>query len=71
MAVKIHSLDTSSTERGSAGEVFQRRNRQTGGSVIPQHKFKVKLIGQEGSSVAALKPPFDVVESSNAKDAFR
>jgi uncharacterized protein DUF1905/bacteriocin resistance YdeI/OmpD-like protein len=26
------------------------------------HKFKVKLFGQEGSSVAALKPPFDVVE---------
>ncbi len=26
------------------------------------HKFKVKLYGQEGSSVAALKPPFDVVE---------
>jgi hypothetical protein len=25
-------------------------------------KFKVKLIGQEGSSVAALKPPFNVVE---------
>ena len=25
-------------------------------------KFKVKLFGQEGSSVAALKPPFDVVE---------
>lgn len=33
-----------------------------GGAVIPQHKFKVKLFGQEGSSVAALKPPFDVVE---------
>ena len=29
---------------------------------MPQHKFKVKLIGQEGSAVAALKPPFDVVE---------
>ncbi len=27
-----------------------------------QHKFKVQLFGQEGSSVAALKPPFDVVE---------
>jgi len=27
-----------------------------------QHKFKVQLLGQEGSSVAALKPPFDVVE---------
>jgi Domain of unknown function (DUF1905)/Bacteriocin-protection, YdeI or OmpD-Associated len=26
------------------------------------HKFKVKLFGQEGSQVAALKPPFDVVE---------
>ena len=24
-------------------------------------KFKVKLFGQEGSSVAALKPPFDVI----------
>jgi hypothetical protein len=29
---------------------------------MPQHKFKVKLIGQPGSQVAALKPPFDVVE---------
>ena len=29
---------------------------------MKQHKFKVKLFGQEGSSVAALKPPFDVVE---------
>jgi hypothetical protein len=29
---------------------------------MAQHKFKVKLIGQEGSQVAALKPPFDVVE---------
>ena len=27
-----------------------------------QHKFKVQLLGQEGSSVAAFKPPFDVVE---------
>ena len=27
-----------------------------------QHKFSVKLIGQAGSQVAALKPPFDVVE---------
>lgn len=26
-----------------------------------QHKFKVKLLGQAGSEVAALKPPFDVV----------
>src|SRR5271169_4452302 len=33
-----------------------------GGAVIQQHKFKVKLLGQEGSQVAALKPPFDVVE---------
>src|SRR5271165_5860231 len=30
--------------------------------VTKQHKFKVKLFGQDGSSVAALKPPFDVVE---------
>jgi hypothetical protein len=29
---------------------------------MSQHKFTVKLIGQEGSVVAALKPPFDVVE---------
>ena len=29
---------------------------------MTQHKFKVKLFGQEGSSAAALKPPFDVVE---------
>jgi hypothetical protein len=26
-----------------------------------QHKFKVRLLGQAGSDVAALKPPFDVV----------
>jgi hypothetical protein len=26
-----------------------------------QHKFEVKLLGQAGSEVAALKPPFDVV----------
>ncbi len=25
------------------------------------HKFTVKLLGQAGSEVAALKPPFDVV----------
>jgi hypothetical protein len=29
---------------------------------MTQHKFKVKLLGQSGSEVAALKPPFDVVE---------
>ena len=29
---------------------------------MTQHKFKVKLFGQAGSEVAALKPPFDVVE---------
>ncbi len=29
---------------------------------MPNHKFKVKLIGQKGSEVAGLKPPFDVVE---------
>jgi hypothetical protein len=29
---------------------------------MTQHKFKVKLLGQAGSEVAALKPPFDVVE---------
>jgi len=29
---------------------------------MAQHKFKVKLLGQEGSEVAALKPPFDVPE---------
>jgi hypothetical protein len=28
---------------------------------MAQHKFKVKLIGQEGSQVAALKPPFYVI----------
>jgi len=33
-----------------------------GGAAVKQQKFKVKLFGQEGSSVAALKPPFDVVE---------
>ena len=26
-----------------------------------QHKFEVKLLGQEDSEVAAMKPPFDVV----------
>ena len=29
---------------------------------MKQHKFTVKLLGQEGSEVAAMKPPFDVVE---------
>ncbi len=30
--------------------------------LMPKHEFKVKLIGQEGTEVAALKPPFDVTE---------
>jgi hypothetical protein len=34
---------------------------------MAQHKFKVKLIGHEGTSVAALKPPFDVVEVFHRK----
>jgi len=34
---------------------------------MTQHKFKVKLFGQAGSEVAALKPPFDVVEVFNRK----
>ena|ERR1700691_1273524 len=34
---------------------------------MPQHKFKVKLIGQPGKSTAALKPPFDVVEVFHTK----
>jgi hypothetical protein len=29
---------------------------------MAQHKFTLKLIGQEGSQVAGLRPPFDVVE---------
>ena len=29
---------------------------------MPRPKFKVKLLGQEGTEGAALKPPFDVVE---------
>jgi hypothetical protein len=29
---------------------------------MTQRKFKVKLLGEAGSEVAALKPPFDVVE---------
>jgi Bacteriocin-protection, YdeI or OmpD-Associated/Domain of unknown function (DUF1905) len=29
---------------------------------MTQHKFKVKLMGQAGSEVASLKPPFDVLE---------
>ena len=28
---------------------------------MTQHKFKTKLLGQAGTEVAALKPPFDVV----------
>jgi hypothetical protein len=32
-----------------------------------QHKFKVKLLGQGGSEVAAIKPPFDVVETFQHK----
>lgn len=34
---------------------------------MPQHKFKVKLIGDHGKSTAALKPPFDVVEVFHTK----
>jgi Domain of unknown function (DUF1905)/Bacteriocin-protection, YdeI or OmpD-Associated len=34
---------------------------------MPQHKFKVKLIGEHGKSTAALKPPFDVVEVFHTK----
>jgi hypothetical protein len=34
---------------------------------MPQHKFKVNLVGQSGSEVAALKPPFDVVEVFQTK----
>jgi hypothetical protein len=30
-------------------------------SAMTQHKFTVKLLGQAGSEVTALKPPFDVV----------
>ena len=29
---------------------------------MPRYKFKVKLLGQAGTEVAALQPPFDVVE---------
>jgi hypothetical protein len=29
---------------------------------MTQYKFKVKLLGQPGTEIAALKPPFDVVE---------
>ena len=29
---------------------------------VKPHKFEVKLLGQEGYDIAALKPPFDVVE---------
>src|ERR1700693_4995665 len=36
-----------------------------GGLRMKQHKFKVKLFGQAGSEVAALKPPFDVIEVFN------
>jgi hypothetical protein len=34
---------------------------------MTQHKFKVKLLGEAGSEVAALKPPFDVVEAFQRK----
>ena len=34
---------------------------------MAQHKFKIKLFGQDGSEVAALKPPFDVVEDFQRK----
>src|SRR5208282_4153473 len=34
---------------------------------MPQHKFKVKLIGEHGKSTAGLKPPFDVVEVFHTK----
>ncbi len=28
---------------------------------MAKHKFRTKLLGQDGSQVAALKPPFEVV----------
>jgi bifunctional DNA-binding transcriptional regulator/antitoxin component of YhaV-PrlF toxin-antitoxin module len=31
------------------------------------HKFKTKLLGMEGSEVAAFKPPFDVLSTFGAK----
>jgi len=34
---------------------------------MTQHKFTTKLFGQDGSEVAALKPPFDVVEAFQRK----
>ena len=34
---------------------------------MAQHKFKVKLIGHAGTHIAALKPPFDVVEIFQTK----
>ena len=34
---------------------------------MTQHKFTVKLLGQSGTEVAALKPPFDVVEVFQSK----
>jgi hypothetical protein len=36
-------------------------------SAAKQHKFKARLIGAEGMEVAALKPPFDVVETFGRK----
>jgi len=38
---------------------------------MTQHKFKVKLLGQSGSEVAALKPPFDLVEVFQRKGRCR
>ena len=34
---------------------------------MSQHEFKVKLIGHAGTEIAALKPPFDVVEVFQCK----
>lgn len=34
---------------------------------MTQHKFRVKLIGREGTQVCALRPPFDVVEVFQTK----
>jgi hypothetical protein len=40
----------------------QNGRSQQGGLTMAQHKFTVTLLGEPGTEVAALKPPFDVVD---------
>ncbi len=38
---------------------------------MTQHKFNATLLGQAGSEVAALKPPFDVIEVFHRRAEYR